>query len=145
MINRPRRSIATGKPGEQVASDERVRRESAASTSSETSSSAATGTTTVGGGATGTSGIQQQMEQTAAQIKGLIRRASQVASDDITNRPSGASGGSSVQGNTSGTASAGGTATGPGAAGAGGAEVTQSEEDTMKNLRKTFAGIFGDM
>ena len=75
------------------------------------------------------------MEQTAAQIKGLIRRASQVASDDTTNRPSGTSSGSSVQ-PTGSAANANAT---------GGAEVTQSEEDTMKNLRKTFAGIFGDM
>lgn len=65
------------------------------------------------------SGFTQQVEQTAQQLKGLIRRASQVTSDD-TERIK--------------TASTDGT-TG----------LTQSEEDTMKNLRKTFAGIFGDM
>ena len=57
------------------------------------------------------------MEQTAQQIKGMIRRASQAGSEDTAA--------------TSANRNA--------------APPTQSEEDTMKNLRKTFAGIFGDM
>lgn len=87
-------------------------------------STGSTETSSVAGGPSGTtsSGIQQQMEQTAAHIKGLIRRASQVGADDVTNtRPTGSN-------------------AAPEAPVAG-----QSEEDTMKNLRKTFAGIFGDM
>lgn len=67
---------------------------------------------------TGT-GFTQQVEQTAQQLKGLIRRASQVTSDDTERVKS-----TTTDGTTG---------------------LTQSEEDTMKNLRKTFAGIFGDM
>jgi membrane protein involved in colicin uptake len=65
------------------------------------------------------------MEQTAAHIKGLMRRASQVGADDVTNVRSPASNSA--------------------AEGSGSQPTGQSEEDTMKNLRKTFAGIFGDM
>lgn len=117
---RPSRpSIVSGIAGGGEALSDNKRRGSTTSTgSTETSSSVA------GGGPSGTasSGIQQQMEQTAAHIKGLIRRASQVGADDVTNmRPTGSNA-------------------------APEAPVTgQSEEDTMKNLRKTFAGIFGDM
>lgn len=74
--------------------------------------------TSTGESEAGTAGLQQQMEQTAQQIKGMIRRASQVGTEDLPpGRPNAAS------------------ASAP----------TQSEEDTMKNLRKTFAGIFGDV
>lgn len=69
-------------------------------------------------------GIQAKAEQTAQQIRGLFRRASQISADDTSKV----------------------SATGePGADGEVAPGITQSEEDTMKNLRKTFAGIFGDM
>lgn len=82
----------------------------------------------------GVSGLQQQMEATAQQIKGLIRRASQVDRDDVTSTTSGR--GSISDGSAVGVGSK---------EGGSGAPTGQSEEDTMKNLRKTFAGIFGDM
>ena len=115
-----RPSLVTG-----IAGGDQNRRGSATSIgSTETSSSigmSASGPTSQSAGGS----IQQQMEQTAATIKGLIRRASLAGSDDAASVPKNAN-------STGADASASGV---PG----------QSEEDTMKNLRKTFAGIFGDM
>ena len=94
---------------------------SSSSTSGDTgrrgSDSGSIGSNDLPGGVSG--GFTQQVEQTAQQLKGLIRRASQVTSEDV--------------GGIKSTATDGTTG------------LTQSEEDTMKNLRKTFAGIFGDM
>ena len=64
--------------------------------------------------------VQQQVTDTvdraSQQIRGLFRRASQTANDEATPVP---------------PAGAPGT-------------TTEDSEDTMKNLRKTFAGIFGE-
>lgn len=94
------------------------------STDQRRGSTTSTGSTETSSGAAG--GIQQQMEQTAAHIKGLIRRASQAGADDVSGvRQSNSSNAPPDTGDKPLTG--------------------QSEEDTMKNLRKTFAGIFGDM
>lgn len=63
--------------------------------------------------------VSDTVDRTAQQIKGLFRRASQSANDDGT-----ISGGQMQTGNPTGTG--------------------EDSEDTMKNLRKTFAGIFGE-
>lgn len=83
------------------------------------SDSGSIGSNDAPGSGAGGGGFTQQVEQTAQQLKGLIRRASQVTSEDTSGMKTSA---------TDGTTG-----------------LTQSEEDTMKNLRKTFAGIFGDM
>lgn len=77
-------------------------------------------------GQTSGSGVQLQqsvtdtVDRASQQIRGLFRRASQTTNDEAipnqTQNPSG------------------GTTTG----------AVEDGEDTMKNLRKTFAGIFGD-
>lgn len=64
-----------------------------------------------------TSIVSDTVDKTAQQIRGLFRRASQTTNDDGTTQ---------IPLNT------GANATG------------EDTEDTMKNLRKTFAGIFGD-
>lgn len=80
--------------------------------------------------------LKEQVEQTANQMRGLFRRASQVAADDAAKL----------------VAAAKDTKVAAAASGALDDDAEpppvvpgQSEEDTMKNLRKTFAGIFGDM
>lgn len=113
-----------------AAEDKDVKDSAAASRGSRRSSS----TSSTGDGPKAESeGIQQQVEQTAQQIRGLFRRASLVGTDDAPK-----------------TASLPKESDKEGKEGKEGEEVPaavpgQSEEDTMKNLRKTFAGIFGDM
>lgn len=68
--------------------------------------------------------LQQQVTDTvdraSQQIRGLFRRASQTTNDEAV-PTAGAAAGAAQPGTT-----------------------TEDSEDTMKNLRKTFAGIFGD-
>ncbi|XP_058056541.1 synapsin [Anopheles bellator] len=68
----------------------------------------------------------------------------------VGRRDSQASQSSSVSGVSSASAARSAAGKGPGAGGppgatGGGPSVVEDAEDTMKNLRKTFAGIFGDM
>uniref|UniRef100_A0A182LSE3 Synapsin ATP-binding domain-containing protein n=1 Tax=Anopheles culicifacies TaxID=139723 RepID=A0A182LSE3_9DIPT len=65
--------------------------------------------------------------------------------NSVGRRDSQASQSSSVSGISSASAARSGVGKAPPTAGPGGPSVVEDAEDTMKNLRKTFAGIFGDI